>query len=100
MQLTNEQQSAVMDGAFKHAGAISNALDGAQHAAGAACAECWYRRAGKCRGKECPAHRIMQEIEKCRRMMGKGRLMPNWYTEAKAARTMADVPFIGDGDKT
>ncbi len=100
MQLTSEQQRAVMDGADRHDNAIRNAINGAQHSAGAACAGCWYRRAGKCRDRECPAHRIMMEAEKCRRMMSKGRLMPNWYIEAKSAETLAEVPFIGEGAKS
>lgn len=33
MQLTTEQQSAVMDGAERHDNAIRNAINGAQHAA-------------------------------------------------------------------
>lgn len=94
MQLTNEQQRAIMDGSDRHAGAIRRAIDGARHAAIEACAVCWYRKAQKCRGRECPAHRIMMEAEKCRRMMSKGRLMPNWYIEAKGAETLSEVPFI------
>lgn len=95
MQLTNEQQRAVMDGAERHDNAIRNAINGAQHAAGAACSECWYRASHKCRMRKCPTYRVMQETEKCRRMMRKGRLMPNWYIEAKAAQTMAEVPHLG-----
>lgn len=96
MQLTTEQERAVMSGHDRHVDAIRRAMDGAQRAIFGACRECWYNTAAKgCRGRDCPMVRIAREIEKCRRMMRHGKLMPSWYIEAKRAETMADVPFIG-----
>lgn len=86
----------LMHEAERHEEAIRRAMDGARHAAGEACEPCWYRRRGKCRGTECPIYRVLAEAEKCCRMMRKGRLLPNWYTEAKRAQTLAEVPFIED----
>lgn len=96
MQLTTEQESAVMRGADRHADRIRRAMAGARRAIFGACSGCWYNTAlVGCRGRDCPVARIAAEINKCGRMLDHGKLSPNWYAEAKEAPTLAGVPFIG-----
>ena len=94
MQLTHEQERAVMRGADRHADRIRQAMNGARQAIFAACRGCWYNTAAKgCRGRECPVCRVAAELNKCTRMLQRGKLTPNWYIESRAAATLAEVPF-------
>ena len=92
MQLTTEQERAVMRGASRHADMVRRAMAGARRAIFGACSACWYNGA-RCRGNDCPLARIAESIAKCGRMLDHGKLAPNWYIEAKNAATLAEVPF-------
>lgn len=99
MQLTTEQERAVMRGADRHVDRIRRAMAGARKAIFGACSDCWYNMAAVgCRGRDCPVARIAAEINKCGRMMQRGKLMPSWYIEAKRAATPADVPFLNESE--
>jgi hypothetical protein len=95
MQLTTEQERAVMRGAERHQDNINQAMHHARRAIFSACSRCWYNRAAVgCRGRDCPVARIAAEINKCNRMLQRGKLTPNWYIESKHAATLAEVPFL------
>lgn len=94
MQLTTEQERAVMRGAGRHDDRIRQAMNGARKAIFAACHGCWYNTSATgCRGRECPVCRMAAEINKCWRMLQHGKLTPNWYAESRAAAMLAEVPF-------
>lgn len=94
MQLTHEQERAVMRGAERFDDRIRQAMQGARQAIFAVCDGCWYNTAAVgCRGRECPVCRVATEINKCGRMLQRGKLTPDWYIESKAAATLAEVPF-------
>lgn len=95
MQLTNEQERAVMDGADRHADAIRAAISAARGALFGPCSSCWYNHsAAGCRGRACPVGRLIVELGRVSRLIQRGKLLPEWYKEARAASDLSGVPFL------
>ena len=84
-----------MDGADRHADAIRAAISAARRELFGPCASCWYNKsAAGCRGRACPVGRLLAELERVSRLMAKGKLLPEWYKEARAAFDLSGVPFL------